>query len=67
MVGGLEPLTALEDEGLERVLRERGIPMERLLSVHVTTSPRLEGRARRGLAYDLSRIALGFREHGVDL
>jgi glucosyl-3-phosphoglycerate synthase len=60
-VGGLEPLTALEDEGLERILYQHGIPIQRLLSVRVTTSPRLEGRARRGLSYDLSRIALSLR------
>jgi glucosyl-3-phosphoglycerate synthase len=56
-VGGLEPLTALEDEGLERVLCQRGIPIQRLLSVRVTTSPRLKGRARQGLSYDLAKIA----------
>jgi glucosyl-3-phosphoglycerate synthase len=58
-IGGLEPLGALEDEGLERVLREQHIPIERLLSVRVTTSPRLQERARRGLSYDLSRMASG--------
>lgn len=58
-VGGLEPLVALEDEHLERLLRRHDIPIERLLSVRVTTSPRLVGRARRGLAYDLSRMASG--------
>jgi len=58
-IGGLEPLAALEDEGLERVLREQHVPIERLLSVMVTTSPSLEGRAQRGLSYDLSRMALG--------
>jgi glucosyl-3-phosphoglycerate synthase len=64
-VGGLEPLTALEDEGLERVLCQHGIPIQRLLSVRVTTSPRLEGRVRRGLSYDLSRIARSvLREEG---
>jgi glucosyl-3-phosphoglycerate synthase len=59
-IGGLEPLAALEDEGLERALREQQVPIERLLSVRVTTSPRLEGRAQRGLSYDLSRMAFGF-------
>lgn len=58
-IGGLEPLAALEDEGLERVLRRQHIPIERLRSVRVTTSPRLEGRAQRGLSYDLSRMAFG--------
>ena len=56
-VGGLEPRASLEDEHLERVLREQGIPIDRLLSVRVTTSARLVGRARRGLAYDLAREA----------
>ncbi len=58
-IGGLEPLAALEDEGLERVLREHHVKIERLLSVRVTTSPRLQGRAQRGLSYDLSRMASG--------
>lgn len=58
-IGGLEPLAALEDEGLERILRGQHVPIERLLSVRVTTSPRLEGRAQRGLSYDLSRMSFG--------
>ena len=53
-VGGLEPLADLEDEHLEGVLRRHGIPIDRLLSVRVTTSPRLKGRANRGLAHDLA-------------
>jgi glucosyl-3-phosphoglycerate synthase len=53
-VGGLEPLADLEDEHLESVLRRHGIPIDRLLSVRVTTSPRLNGRASRGLAHDLA-------------
>ena len=61
-IGGLELLTALEDEHLERVLLERRIPIERLLSVRVTTSPRLAGRASRGLSYDLARMALSLSE-----
>ncbi|CAN5694969.1 MAG: glycosyltransferase family 2 protein [Rubrobacteraceae bacterium] len=61
-IGGLEPLSALEDEGLERVLLEHHIPIERLLSVRVTTSPRLVGRASHGLSSDLARIALSLRE-----
>lgn len=36
-VGGLEPRTSLEDEHLEQLLRQRGIPIERVLSVRVTT------------------------------
>lgn len=58
-VGGLEPVTHLEDEYLEAVLRKRGVPIQRLLSVRVTTSPRLRGRATRGLSHDLSRVAVG--------
>lgn len=58
-VGGLRPLESLEDEHLEELLRENGVPIERLLSVRVKTSPRLEGRASRGLSYNLSRMAVG--------
>lgn len=53
-IGGLEPREALEDEYLERVLRQRSIPIERPLDVRVRTSPRLVGRASRGLARDLA-------------
>ena len=60
-IGGLEPLASLEDENLERTLRQKGIPIERLLSVLVTTSARLEGRAERGLSHDLLRVVLGDR------
>jgi hypothetical protein len=56
-VGGLEPLADLEDEHLEGVLRRHGIPIDRLLSVRVTTSPRLKGRGNRGLAHDLAAAA----------
>ena len=38
-VGGLEPLTALEDEHLEKLLRHHNVPIHRLLSITVTTSP----------------------------
>lgn len=65
-IGGLEPLAALEDEGLERVLLEHRIPIERLLSVRVTTSPRLVGRASRGLSQDLARITLSLREESAE-
>ena len=57
-VGGLRPMEALEDEHLEEVLSENGVPIERLLSVRVTTSSRLRGRASRGLSHDLARAAL---------
>jgi glucosyl-3-phosphoglycerate synthase len=53
-IGGLEPLAALEDEYLERALSRCGIPIERPLSVRVSTSARLVGRANRGLARDLA-------------
>lgn len=56
-VGGLEPRASLEDEHLEAVLRGRGVPIDRLLSVRVTTSARLIGRAEQGLAHDLARVA----------
>lgn len=53
-IGGLEPRAALEDEYLERALQQRNIPIQRPLNVRVSTSPRLVGRASRGLAKDLS-------------
>lgn len=53
-VGGLEPRAALEDEYLEHALERCNIPIERPLDVRVVTSPRLVGRASRGLAKDLS-------------
>jgi glucosyl-3-phosphoglycerate synthase len=65
-VGGLEPLTSLEDEHLESALRHHDVPIDRLLSVRVTTSPRLEGRATRGLSHDLARIALSLHEEPAD-
>jgi glycosyltransferase involved in cell wall biosynthesis len=61
-VGGLEPLTALEDEHLEKLLRHHNVPIHRLLSVRVTTSPRLVGRATRGLSNDLATKARSLRE-----
>ena len=61
-VGGLEPLTTLEDEHLEEVLRRHNVPIHRLLSVRVTTSPRVVGRATRGLSDDLARTARGLRK-----
>jgi glucosyl-3-phosphoglycerate synthase len=56
-VGGLEPRATLEDEGLEELLREERIPIERLLSVRVSTSARLQGRSSQGLAHDLAAAA----------
>src|SRR5215218_2362862 len=58
----LEPLTALEDEHLERVLCYHDVPIHRLLSVRVMTSPRLVGRATRGLSNDLAKTARNLRE-----
>ena len=63
-VGGLEPLADLEDEHLEGVLRRHGIPIDRLLSVRVTTSPRLKGRANRGLAHDLAARSASLDQAG---
>jgi hypothetical protein len=51
------PRDALEDEQLESVLHRHGVPIERLLSVRVTTSARFVGRASQGLAHDLSVAA----------
>ncbi|MGH3085831.1 MAG: glycosyltransferase family 2 protein [Rubrobacteraceae bacterium] len=53
-IGGLEPLSSLEDEYLEATLVRSGIRIERPLSVRVTTSSRLDGRAERGLSRDLA-------------
>jgi glucosyl-3-phosphoglycerate synthase len=55
-IGGLEPLASLEDEHLERVLLHYEIPIDRLLSVRVTTSARARGRAERGLSHDITRV-----------
>ena len=54
MVGGIEPLAALEDAALERALRAHGLRVDRLLDVRVRTSARLTGRASAGLAHDLA-------------
>ncbi|QEC47794.1 glucosyl-3-phosphoglycerate synthase [Baekduia soli] len=51
--GGLDPASALEDEGFARRLRAAGIRIVYSDSVRVTTSARTEGRADRGLARDL--------------
>ena len=53
-VGGIEPLAALEDEALERRLVAAGIGVVRPAAVRVSTAPRLDGRAPRGLAVDLA-------------
>lgn len=54
LVGGMEPVAALEDEGFARRIRRGGVSIHRLDSVRVRTSARTEGRATRGLARDLS-------------
>jgi glucosyl-3-phosphoglycerate synthase len=56
-VGGLEPVVALEDAAFAVRLAEHGIPILRAADVRVRTSPRAEGRARRGLAVDLAVAA----------
>lgn len=53
-VGGLEPLSALEDAAFAERLQAAGIPILRASDVLVCTSARLDGRARRGLAVDLA-------------
>lgn len=65
-IGGLEPHAALEDEHLERILCQRSIPIERPLSVKVTTSARLVGRAERGLARDLA-LATWFENNTYEM
>lgn len=53
-VGRIEPLPALEDATFERALVDRGVPIDRLSAVSVTTSARRRGRASHGLARDLA-------------
>jgi glucosyl-3-phosphoglycerate synthase len=53
-VGGLEPRESLEDDGFgERLARHR-VPVLRAADVVVTTSARIDGRARQGLSVDLA-------------
>jgi glucosyl-3-phosphoglycerate synthase len=52
-VGGLEPLTALEDAAFAVRLADHDIPILRPRDVRVHTSARSHGRAARGLAVDL--------------
>ena len=56
-VGGMGSDPALEDEAFERALIAHGVPIHRTLTVRVTTSGRLVGRAERGLAHDLAAAA----------
>lgn len=53
-VGGLEPLPALEDARFAERLQEHGVEILRPADVHVRTSARTDGRARRGLAVDIA-------------
>jgi hypothetical protein len=53
-VGGLEPVSALEDEAFAARLLAHRIPILRAPDVRVTTSARTEGRAQRGLSVDLA-------------
>ena len=53
-VGGLEPVTALEDAAFARRLAQAGIPILRTDDVRVRTSARPSGRASRGLSVDLA-------------
>jgi glucosyl-3-phosphoglycerate synthase len=52
-VGGLEPVSALEDAALATRLAVHGVPIRRAADVEVYTSARRSGRARRGLSIDL--------------
>ncbi len=52
-VGGLEPVSALEDAAFAARLAEHGVPVLRAADVEVYTSARRSGRARRGLSVDL--------------
>ncbi len=52
-VGGLEPLTALEDAAFAARLDGHGIPIVRPSDVRVRTSARSRGRVSHGLSVDL--------------
>jgi len=52
-VGGLEPVTALEDAAFAQRLHDYDIPILRACDVRVQTSARPTGRAVRGLSVDL--------------
>jgi glycosyltransferase involved in cell wall biosynthesis len=63
-VGGLEPVTALEDAAFAARLHEHGIAIARPADVLVRTSARPDGRAARGLSVDLDvSIWLAHRRH----
>ncbi|MEA2210826.1 MAG: glucosyl-3-phosphoglycerate synthase [Solirubrobacteraceae bacterium] len=52
-VGGLEPLSALEDQAFAGRLDAHGVPILRASDVRVHTSARSRGRVSRGLSIDL--------------
>jgi glucosyl-3-phosphoglycerate synthase len=52
-VGGLEPVSALEDAAFATRLAAHGVSIRRAVDVEVYTSARRSGRARRGLSIDL--------------
>lgn len=63
--GGMRPLRSLEDEDFGRRLEQAGVPLQRLDSVSVTTSARIDGRAERGLAADFA-LEEWVRSHSLD-
>ncbi|MGA9856689.1 MAG: glucosyl-3-phosphoglycerate synthase [Solirubrobacteraceae bacterium] len=53
-VGGIEPLTALEDAAFAARLRRHRVPILHAADVTVRTSARADGRVARGLSVDLA-------------
>jgi glycosyltransferase involved in cell wall biosynthesis len=53
-VGGIEPLSALEDAGFAERLARNRVPLLRPVDVRVRTSARAAGRVTRGLSVDLA-------------
>lgn len=53
-VGGMEPLTVLEDAAFATRLRSAGVVIRRAADVRVSTSARSKGRVDRGLSVDLA-------------
>lgn len=64
-VGGLGQSIHSEDEHLERMLVEGGVPIERHLGVRVITSARLDGRATHGLARLLRELSASPATEGM--
>ena len=54
LVGGLDPVQALEDEAFSARLDRHGIQVLHAADVRVSTSARADGRAQRGLSVDLA-------------